>query len=188
MENKGGSARTELYLALRFFGLIDSEKAPTPVLNDLTAKPTAEKLRELVAGSYAPVIALNLETATPRQIDEALTDLGATPSTTGRARTFFLNAAEEAGLEVGHHLKSARGTTTARARSTTRSPRRTKKAVKQEPPTTTGLPKVIAALIDGLPQESEGWTEEAARRWIDLFIPAIAYGYELDPKNLTEVP
>src|SRR5882762_7005792 len=64
MGNRGGSARSELYMALRFFGLIDEQKAPTPALKELVEDhPGTGKLRALIEDRYASVIGLELSTA-----------------------------------------------------------------------------------------------------------------------------
>ena len=107
MGNRGGSARTELYVALRFFGLMDGDKKPTPELLELVEDPTPEKFRGIVEDRYQQVIALNLATATPSQVGDRLAEIGSTPSTVGRARTFFLKAAELVGIEVGKTLLTA---------------------------------------------------------------------------------
>jgi hypothetical protein len=180
MGSRGGSSRADLYTALRFFGLIDADKAPTSALRALVSEPTAEKLRALVQQRYAPVLALGLDTATPRQVDEALAALGATPSTIGRSRTFFLNIAEATGIDVGHTLKTAR--------TPTSSPRRRSKA-KAKPKSTegplasavnNGLPPLVKALVSKMPTEADGWDERDAKQWLQLLPSAIAYDYKLD--------
>jgi hypothetical protein len=194
MGQRGGSARSELYMALRFFGLIDGEKQPTEKLRQLTADPTKEKLGILVKTRYEPIIGLNLVTATPRQVDEALMQMGATPAIVARSRTFFLNAAEEAGIEVGKLLKTARAPTTTPRRRTR--PKRVAPTGDQNGSengggTGTGgavvgtLPPLIGALVAKLPPESEGWNEADAKQWLALAAPAIAYDYKLDASKLT---
>ena len=188
MGQRGGSARSELYTALRFFGHIDAEKRPTPALIAATDDLTVETLRTMIETRYAPVIALGLETATPRQVDDVLVEMGATPSTIGRARTFFLNAAEEAGIEVGRPLKTARAPAAKR-----RSPRKPK-VTEDAPPvdlaaaarSLTSLPPLIGALVEKLPSEADGWTEADARQWLALAAPAVAYDYKLDLSKLAQ--
>jgi hypothetical protein len=190
MGNRGGSARAELYLALRFLGLIDGQKAPTDKLEALTTDPTMEKLRGLVEEAYAPLIALDLATATPSQVAAALSDLGATSSTVERSRAFFLHAAEATGIEHGHRLKSTRSGSKGprKTRSTTR---RTRVRVgggndsRTEP---SELPPLVAALLADLPANGAAWDEGQAKQWLSLFVPALAYGYKLDLKQIKELP
>jgi hypothetical protein len=190
MGNRGGSARSELYTALRFFGLMDERKAPTDKLHQLAAEPTTDKLGELMRESYAPVIALKLDTATPRQVDDALAGIGATPATTARARAFFLHGAEEAGIGVGRTLKAARGkstgprTRTRKARST----RRTENELEgnQNRNGDSHLPPLVAALVGELPAKGQEWDEDDAREWLALIVRAVARGYKLDLSKLKE--
>lgn len=126
MTGRGGSTRTELYAALRFLGLMDADKKPTQALLDLVEDPTPENFRPLVEDHYGPVIALDLTTATPNQVQDRLSEMGATPSIVPRTRTFFLKAAEEVGIEVGKTLQTA---PTPPTRKTRRKP---KKATKEE--------------------------------------------------------
>jgi hypothetical protein len=187
MGSRGGSSRADLYTALRFFGLIDADKAPTNALRALAAEPTAEKLREIVERRYAPVIALGLETATPRQVDEELAALGATPSTIGRSRTFFLNAAEATGIDVGHTLKTARAPASSSPRR--RSKPKAKPKPEQEPEEqksfgNNGLPPLVKALVSKMPAEADGWDDDDAKQWLDMLPAAIAYDYKLDLSKL----
>jgi hypothetical protein len=186
MGQRGGSARSELYTALRFFRLIDAEKRPTEKLETVVSDPTPAQLRWLVESEYASLIALDLTTATPRQVDERLAEMGATPSTVARSRTFFLNAAEEAGIEVGRLLKTARAPSSAPRR---RAPRKQRtNPVEDEPrkvpPPRGDLPPLIGALVAKLPTEADGWSEDDARQWLALAAPAIAYDYKLDAARL----
>lgn len=187
MGQRGGTGRSELYTALRFFGLIDGEKQPTARLEALVEDPNTEQLRALVVDRYAPVIALNLQTATPPQVDRVLIEqMGATAAIVARCRTFFLNAAEDAGVEVGKLLKTARAPTTARRRPKPKPKPEPEDEVETSPPTP--LPPLIGALVAKLPPEEDGWTEADAKQWIALVTPSIAYDYKLDPAKLKAVP
>lgn len=188
MGSRGGSSRAELYIALRFFRLMTEEKAPTTALHETAADPTPQKLRELVERSYAPVITLGLKDATPRMVDEALSKLGATPSTVQRSRTFFLNAAEEAGIPLGKTLKNNRAPTTAPRKRPKRTPK--PKGPAEEKPAAKdgkdGLPDLIVAMIEKMPTEEEGWDDqEALRRFLNIWSVNVAYAYGFDPEQVT---
>jgi hypothetical protein len=183
MGNRGGSARTELYGALRFLGLIDDEKRPTERLRTLAADPTAQRLRELLEDAYAPVVGLELMTATSSQVGDALVGMGTSPSTITRARTFFLNAAEQAGIPIGNPLKTKRAPSTSVRRRVR--PKKKPPAEEDEPTPKAqrgSLPPVIGALVAKLPDGD--WTAAEAKQWLGLVAPAIAYDYELDIKEL----
>jgi hypothetical protein len=184
MAGRGGSARTELYVALRFFGLMDGDKKPTPTLLELVDDPTPERFRGLVESQYQQVIALNLATATPSQVGDCLSEIGATPSTITRARSFFLKAAELVGIEVGKTLQTApsgppRKRTARKAR---------KNNAQQEPPPaapTRKLPTIVEGLIERLPPNGDEWNAEDAEEWLALARPALAfsYGFNFEKKN-----
>jgi len=182
MANRGGSARTELYAALRFFLLIDDDKRPTDTLRMLAENPTPERMRAIVEICYEPVIDLGLATATATQVGDALVGMGATPSTVVRARTFFLNAADHTGIPIGNTLKTKRApSTTPRRRSRSK---KTGVGTPSEQPEEQRpkLPPVIGALVAKLPEGD--WSEAEARQWLGLVAPAIAYDYELDLTKL----
>jgi hypothetical protein len=183
MAGRGGSARTELYVALRFFGLMDAEKKPTQALLELVDDPTPEKLRPLVEARYAQVIALNLATATPSQVGDCLGEIGSTPSTITRARTFFLKAAELVGIEVGKTLQTAPSQPPRK-----RSPRKPRKSAQEPPPPpapTRSLPTIVEGLIERLPAKDETWNDKDAEEWLALARPALAfsYGFNYEKKN-----
>jgi hypothetical protein len=177
MGNRGGSARTELYVALRFFGLMDDEKKPTPLLLELVEEPTPEKFRGIVESRYKQLIDLNLTTATPSQVGDCLAEIGSPPSTVGRARTFFLKAAELVGIEVGKTLQTAPSSPPRKRNS-----RKARKSAQDEPPAppapTRKLPTVIEGLVERLPADGEAWNFEDAEEWLALARPALAFSYK----------
>ncbi len=183
MAGRGGSARTELYVALRFFGLMDAEKTPTPALLELVEDPTPEKFRGLVESQYREVIALNLATATPTQVGDRLAEIGSTPSTVVRARTFFLKACEHVGIEIGKTLQTAPSPPPRK-----KTPRKARKGNAQpEPPTppARSLPTIVEGLIERLPANGEEWNAEDAEEWLALARPALAfsYGFNFEKKS-----
>ena len=189
MGNRGGSTRAELYGALRFFRQMDDEKRPTPELARLVLDPSKESLRALVEEHYAPVIGLHLESATPAMVDKALTEMGATPSTVRRARTFFLSAADTAGIKVGKLLKAraAAGTGTRRKPTKPKPPKPSGDETGQNNGTPEGVPEVVRVVVADLPPK-DAWKgqEDAAAEWLDMLTRAVSYGYKLDLGQLTK--
>ncbi|MEY2476589.1 MAG: hypothetical protein QOG87_1904 [Actinomycetota bacterium] len=105
---RSNAARYETLVALKFFGLMDKERRPTPAGRSLIEHPDEGTLHVLLKEHYADVIALGLDTATPEQLNEVLASMGAKEGSTQRkARTFFLHAAQKAGLSIGTHLKAS---------------------------------------------------------------------------------
>ncbi len=183
MSGRGGSTRTELYVALRFFGLMDDDKKPTQALQDLVQSLSPETFRPLVESSYAQVIALDLTTATPNQVQERLSGLGSTPSTVVRARTFFLKAAEHTGIEFGKTLQTAPSPPP--RKRTSRKSRKTNSEPETPPAPTRTLPTIVEGLIERLPPNGDEWNAEEAEEWLALARPALAfsYGFNFEKKN-----
>lgn len=193
MGNRGGSQRSELYTALRFFGLIDGDKKPTAELRALAGAPTAENLRGLVEHHYAPVIALNLNSATPRMVDDALLAIGSTQATVQRARAFFLNAAENSKIGFGQMLKANRGSSSSGPRKK-RTAKNGNAGVKaqagkkgDENATPQGVPDIVRVVVADLPPKDD-WAgkPDAAKKWLNILTQALSYGYDLELEQLTE--
>lgn len=107
----------ELTHALRSLGLIDQDKRPTSRGREFLAAPTPEGLSAILRDRYEYAIALGLDTATGGQLDEVLVKMMGMKegsATLRKARTFFLQAAEKAGMELGPHLRVSRQRTAVR--------------------------------------------------------------------------
>lgn len=181
--NRSGAARSQLLIALRFFDLIDEDKRPTANLKALVESPDQGKLRALLENHYAPVIAIDLKTAAGSQFDEALRDLGAGQGSTFRkARTFFLNAADEAGIEVGRTLKQAPAPPRTSKPRTRRKPQRSQPAEVEfspSPSPRSGSHPLIQGLLMQLPEDG-GWTAVDRQRWLDVAGGVLDMLYEIE--------
>jgi hypothetical protein len=96
---RSGAEQTQLLSAFKFLGFIDDAQNTQQVLVDLVAlQQDTEAERELFTKilrvSYASVFELDLKTATPGQLNEAIGKYGVTGSTRDRAVRFFIKAAE----------------------------------------------------------------------------------------------
>ena len=98
----GGSVGTQLMTGLRFLGLLKGEQ-PTERLVAL-ARANAEDRKSLLANllrdAYGEVVINELETGTPKRLNDALGGLGTTSSTHDKARSFLINAAKLADLPI----------------------------------------------------------------------------------------
>jgi hypothetical protein len=102
-----GAIQGQLLGALRFLGLIDEAHAPTPELADLATRPEARRalLRKLLERSYSTLAGIDLSRASPRQFEEAMRQYGLTGATHRKSVSFFLQAAQYAGLPLSPLLK-----------------------------------------------------------------------------------
>jgi hypothetical protein len=187
MGSRGGSTRTELYVALRFFGLMDEDKRPTPTLLELVENLSPESFKPLVEAHYKPVIDLDLRTATPSQVGDRLSDIGSTPSTVTRARTFFLKAAEHVGIEVGKTLLNAPAGPPRKKASRRKAKANQLQETPPPPPTPVrSLPTIVEGLIERLPAKGETWTPKEAEEWLALARPALAFSYDFEYEKKNE--
>ena len=103
-----GAIQGQLLGAFRFLGLMDEGNCPTPALAELVSKRGArrELLRGLIEGHYRTLVALDLTRTSPRQLDEALRQYGLSGATHKKALSFFLQAAQFAGMPLSVLLKA----------------------------------------------------------------------------------
>ncbi len=103
-----GAIQGQLLGAFRFLGLMDESNCPTPALADLVSKRGArrELLRGLIERHYRTLVALDLTRTSPRQLDEALRQYGLSGATHKKALSFFLQAAQFAGMPLSVLLKA----------------------------------------------------------------------------------
>jgi hypothetical protein len=108
-----GVVGTQLMHALRFLGLIEDDGRPTQRLKELVdAHATGhwpEKLLERLRQEYAPMFAIDLETATPSHFNEAFRRaFPAAEAVVQKCVTFFLYAANDAGVKISGRVLKGR--------------------------------------------------------------------------------
>jgi Family of unknown function (DUF5343) len=108
-----GVVGTQLMHALRFLGLIEDDGLPRQRLKELVNAHGAghwpEKLLELLQEGYAPMFAIDLETATPSHFNEAFRRaFPAADAVVQKCVTFFLYAANDAGVKISGRVLKGR--------------------------------------------------------------------------------
>ena len=108
-----GVVGTQLMHALRFLGLIEDQGRPTQRLRELVNAEGAarwpDKLSELLRRVYAPMFAIDLETATPSHFNEAFRKaFPAADAVVQKCVTFFLYAASDAGVKISGRVLKGR--------------------------------------------------------------------------------
>jgi hypothetical protein len=108
-ESRSGGERVLISSAFKFFGLIDEQGNPQPILKKLTGveeNTDQEKLvlKTLIEYSYSDVFKLNLATATIGLIGEAIEKMGVSGATRDRAVRFFIKAAHHSGIQLSSRL------------------------------------------------------------------------------------
>ena len=115
-----GAVGGQLMHALRFLGLIDDEGRTTQRLGELAVAHGGaewpEALSQLLMEAYAPVFAIDLETATPSHFNAAFRNaFPAADAVIQKCVTFFLYAAADAGLKVSARILGGPKAASARA-------------------------------------------------------------------------
>jgi hypothetical protein len=108
-----GVVGAQLMHALRFLGLIEDDGRPTQRLNELVNAHGAgrwpETLLELLREEYAPMFAIELETATPSHFNGAFRKaFPAADAVVQKCVTFFLYAANDAGVKISGRVLKGR--------------------------------------------------------------------------------
>jgi hypothetical protein len=108
-DSRSGGEQTQILSAFKFLGFIDDANRTQPILRQLKEAVEGSEEEKAILASvlkerYANAIALNLESATPAQLDKAIADYGAGGSTKERSVRFFVKAAEYAGIELSPRL------------------------------------------------------------------------------------
>ena len=108
-----GVVGTQLMHALRFLRLIEDHAAPTERLKELVIAHGAgrwpETLLELLRLEYAPMFAIDLETATPSHFGETFRKaFPAADAVVQKCVTFFLYAASDAGVKISGRVLKGR--------------------------------------------------------------------------------
>jgi len=121
LRKKSGSEQSALIAALKWFGLIDEENAPTQDLRALVkADESTEKdlLKRLMEQSYALLSdgSINLQNATTSQMVERFRQYEISGSTLTKSIAFFLGAAKDAGISISPHVRAPMGTSVGTAK------------------------------------------------------------------------
>ena len=144
--SRSGGEQTQILSAFRFLGLLNDTNRTQNNLRALVSKKenSAEEksiLVEILKEKYANAFALNLEVATPAQLDKAIKDYGAGGATIDRSVRFFIKACEYCGIKLSPRLTARKPRSTSSAdnadeetleQQSDRSPRRRRKSSSHE--------------------------------------------------------
>ncbi len=145
-----GVVGTQLMHALRFLGLIEDQGRPTQLLKELAnahgGAHWPERFSELLRKAYAPMFAIDLETATPSHFNEAFRKaFPAADAVVQKCVTFFLYAANDAGVKISGRILKGRKPRSLTPRKKPGPARATVRDVEAAP----SRPQPVAPLIEG---------------------------------------
>jgi len=135
------NVQNQLFIALKFFGLLKGDDEPTALLDDLvkgTEEERKAKFKKVAEVAYADLIAIDLTKATRAHFEEKLGELyNVTGDTRVKAVRFFLSAAYYINLPVSTFIapKDGKAGTPRRPRQTTPRARTAKNGAEAKPPT-----------------------------------------------------
>jgi hypothetical protein len=100
-----GNVQTYLMAALRSFELIEPDRTVTPALKELTKNPDGRPglIADLLAKFYPEMVELGKNNATVLQLEEAFRKFGLAGNTIRKAATFYMHAAQYAGIPLSVH-------------------------------------------------------------------------------------
>jgi len=114
LAGQSGGMQSYIWAGLRFFGLMDENKAPTDDLKRLVRAEGDERKqiwREIFDRAYGPIIGdLELASATLGMLQDQFAAQGLSADTVRKCHSFYAAAADDAGVELPPQLKAnARG-------------------------------------------------------------------------------
>jgi hypothetical protein len=131
-----GGVGSQLISALKALRLITEDNRPTPALQDLVNAVGTDEYKELIGimlrSAYPYLVNLDLMTVTPAQFADAFKVTGAKEDVLRKARTFYLHAAQFAGVSLGSRLTA--GSAPRRVAGSPGAPRRATKVKGTAPP------------------------------------------------------
>lgn len=103
-----GAIQGQLLGAFRFLGLMDESQCPTAELRDMVSRKDNRRslLRRLLEAKYSGLIGIDLTHTSPKQLEEAMRQYGLNGATHKKAVSFFLQAAQYAGLPISVLLRA----------------------------------------------------------------------------------
>jgi hypothetical protein len=101
--------QAQIWAAFQFLQLVDNDgriEPPLQILVEAKEDTPEEKaaIAVLLKHSYEKVFALDLKTATPKQLEDAMAEYGVSGSTRQRAIRFFIKAAQHVGTDLSPRL------------------------------------------------------------------------------------
>lgn len=176
---QSGSGIAALLAAYKYLGLMEDSGAPSAALKELVKHGESERgplMRALIEGRYEflkpPSIVL--ADATTQQIEAAFREQGIQGSTITKAVSFFLSAAQDAGIEVSKHIKTPQPK---RNGSTGTKARRAKSSAGTPPPPPPADPHAhrhakaspVELLLAKFPDFDPAWPEDIKKNWFESF-------------------
>ena len=173
MKTLSGANQSWLMGALKYLKLIADDGIPTDRLRQLVSSEGADRqkrLQDVARTAYAFLFrdGFHLQTATPRQLDEAFTKAGPSGDTVRRCVTFFVELAKDAGLPLSPHIEKSSLATRAMPRRR-RTNGNTAAEIQEQPIRTEVAKPLTELLLDKFPAFDTAWPDEVKAKWFTAF-------------------
>ncbi len=170
-----GSSGIQLMTALKVLGLTDSDGRPTEALERLVMTEGDERraiLTSILQRHYRPIFTLDLARATKAQFSETFKIYGAREGGLKKCENFFIQAAQDAGLELSQYIlarrhTSRRGGAGSRPRQ---SPAAVAAALPNRPEASPGvasLGSLAEMVLAKYPDFDPSWEPTVQERWLE---------------------
>jgi len=166
-----GSNGIQLMTALRVLNLVDDQGRPARELErlvQLEGEPRRAALKALLERHYAPIFGLDLERASKAQLREAFRSFGTKEAVLARCERFFVQAAQDAGVELSSFIlerrRGARRTASARSRPASATPAATSRPSDQP---SRDARTIAAMILEKYPAFNPQWEPGVQERWLE---------------------
>lgn len=174
---QSGSGIAALLAAYKYLGLMEENGAPSEALKGLVAAKEGERgplMRQLLESRYDFLDAphMDLANATTQQVESVFRERGITGSTITKAVSFFLSAAQDAGMSVSKHIKTPQPK---RNGGSGNKAKRAKAAPAVHPPVdpvghrAPAKSSPVELLLAKFPDFDPAWPEDIKKNWFESF-------------------
>lgn len=169
-----GSTGIQLMTALRVLDLVDDEGRPTEDLEHLAGVDGDERRSALIAllrRHYRAVFELDLPRATRAQFREAFRSFGAKEGVLAKCEAFFIQAAQDAGLELSNYVLAGRHVARRLSSGSSRSrhqpaERNVQRPVAAAPAQGAGV-SIAEMVLRKYPDFDPAWDAATQQKWLD---------------------
>lgn len=163
-----GTSGQQLMTALRNLDLVDEFGVPTTLLEELNNSTGTERrsqLKLILQDKYKKIFDIDLMRATRSQFNEAFRSLGINDGILNKCQLFFIQACQEAGIELSAYILARRHGLTAAKKTD-------KVAASKQPKQRNSLPldineAVISKILEKYPDFDPNWKPEVQKSWMD---------------------
>ncbi len=177
--NMAGVVQSQLLATLRFLNLIDQDGIPEELLARLSKADGQDRQKlqaDALKAAYPFMFAhgFNLQTATPKLIEEQFQKAGVSGDTVRKCVAFFLLAAKDAGLPISPHIKTPRRVVRRsgngqRTRRNQSEPIRSAAEKDNNPEPGRAAPPLLSDLLAKFPTFDPAWPDEVKAKWFESF-------------------